>query len=760
MSKSVIGKRLPRIDAVPKVTGEAKYTVDLKMPGMLYGKILRSPHAHALIKSIDTSAAESLPGVRCVITGKDVPQNLFAFYQWQADKTMLCTDKVRYVGDEVAAVAAVDQDTAEEAVSLIKVEYEPLPAVFSVDEAMLPDAPLVHENEGNVAWSVKRLIGDPDKAFAECDVVIEDEYFTREAAHTCFEVNNCVAYWDPSGRVTVWTVTQAPHTVRQEVARILGIPRENVRIVCSHQGGGFGARTVMDVKSPIAAVLSKKTGRHVKIVNTRSEEFASAKTRFPYKMWVKVGAMKDGRIMAREAKVIADVGAYNDKCAATINFASMMFATLYDVPNMRFESSIIYTNNEMGTAFRGFGNPQLSFASEPLLDRLATELGMDPLELRLKNPNRPQQTTCSGAEVCGCGMVECLTAAADAIGWKKKRDRKTRKGLRGVGIANMVHTGGGGRFYGYNAAEAFVKLTDEGAVTVITSALEMGQGALTVMAQIAAEELGVSLDRVRVLSNDTDLTPYDLGSWGSRATFMNGNAVLEAARNARKGIVAAASDLLGAKPEDIVIADGKVSVKGNDETHELSEIVDHSVNRMGKPISGSGQYMNMLPPGLTVPEAFTKNIPCFAWGAQAVEVEVDEETGRVKVLKVVAANETGTTINPLMAEGQIEGSIAQGLGYALGEELVRDGSGKVLNDGFLDYKIPGIEDLPEMETILVETVGTDGPFGAKGIGEPGLVPTAAAVANAIYDATGVMMRELPMTPERVLQALKDARVGT
>ena len=386
----VVGKRLPRIDAVSKVTGEAKYTVDLKMPGLLHGKILRSPVAHALIKSIDTSKAENLPGVRCVLTGKDVPQNLFAFYQWQADKTMLCTTKVRYVGDEVAAVAAIDEDTAEQAMSLIRVEYEPLPAVLSVREAIEPGAALVHESEGNVAWSVKRLVGEPDRAFADCDYVVEGVYSTQEAAHTCFEVNNCVAFWDASDRVTVWTVTQAPHTVRQEVARILGIPREDVRIIGSHQGGGFGGRTVMDMKAPIAAVLSRKTGRHVRIVNTRSEEFATAKTRFPYHMSAKVGATKNGRILAREVTMIADAGAYNDKCAATINFASMMFATLYNVPNLRFEASIIYTNNEMGTAFRGFGNPQLSFATETLLDELAEKMGMDPLELRLE-PQRARR---------------------------------------------------------------------------------------------------------------------------------------------------------------------------------------------------------------------------------------------------------------------------------------------------------------------------------------------------------------------------------
>ena len=757
MNTCVIGKGLPRIDALPKVTGAAQYTVDLKLPGMVYGKILRSTVPHARIKGIDTSAAEKLPGVLSVITGKDVPQNIFSFYQWLADKRILCTDKVRYVGDEVAAVAAVDEDTAEAALALIKVDYEPLPAVFDIDASMAPGAPLLHEDkESNVTWTVERLFGDPDKAFAECDFVVEGKYVTQAQAHTCMETSNCVAKWDAFDRLTVWVNTQAPHTQRQEIARILGIPKRNVRVISSIMGGGFGSKLVMDMKLPIAAVLSKNTGRAVKIVNTRSEEFTTAKTRYPYTLYLKTGAKKDGRIWARELKVIGDAGAYHDKGPATINFASMMYGTLYDVPNMRFNGMLAYTNKEMGTAFRGFGNPQFTFATETQIDELAAKMGMDPLELRLKNANEPGHTTTCGAEICGCAMTECMLAAAEGIEWDKKRKKPGRKGLRGVGLANMVHTGGGGRFYGYNSAEAFVKLSDEGTVTIITSALDMGQGAHTVMAQIVAEELGVEMDDVKVISNDTDLTPYDLGSWGSRATFMNGNAVMMAARDAKKGVVEAAAEMLEADPSTIVVSGGKVYVEGSTEKHELSEIVEHAVNVHGNPISGAGRFVDSLPEGYTIPTAFTKNIPCFAFGTQAVEIDIDEETGEVKVLKVVAAHETGTTINSVMAEGQIEGAVAQGIGYALMEEVIQE-NGRVLNDGFLDYKIPNIGDIPEIDAICIESLGTNGPYGAKGIGEPGLVPTAPAIANAIFDATGVWLRELPMTRERVLKALREAK---
>jgi len=756
---TIIGQRLPRIDAIPKVCGEAKYTGDHHMPGMLIGKILRSPHPHARIRSIDTAAARRLKGVRAVITADDVPDTKFSFYQFLADKHILCTDKVRYVGDEVAAVAAIDEDTAEEALSLIVVDYEPLPAVFDVDEAMKPDAPLVHEDkESNATWSVDRLFGDPDKAFEECDHVVEGTYVTHQVAHTCLETSNCVAKWDVDDRVTIWTTTQAPHTQRQEIARVLDVPLSHVRVINSSMGGGFGSRLVMDMKLPIAAILSRITGRAVRIVNTRSEEFTTSKTRYPYKLHLKTGGTKDGRILVRDLTLIGDAGAYHDKGPATVNFSSMMFGTLYNVPNVRFHGELVYTNKQMGTAFRGFGNPQVAFATEVQIDELAESMGLDPLELRMKNANEPMQTTHTGAEVCGCAMTECMQTAADGIGWAEKRAPEGRTPLRGVGLANMVHTGGGGRFYGYNSAEAFVKLSDEGTVALITSALDMGQGAHTAMAQIAAEELGVPLSAIRVLSHDTELTPYDLGSWGSRASFMDGNAVLAAAKDARRNLVAAAAEMLEVAPEDVLVQDGKIWAKGAAEKHDLSEIVNHSVNEHGITISGKGRFVDRLPEGYTIPTAFAKNIPNFSFGTQAAEVEVDPETGQVTVLKVVAAHETGTTINQTMAEGQIEGSVAQGIGFALMEELVHE-NGRIVNDRFLDYKIPNIGDMPEVQAICVESIGTKGPFGAKGIGEPGLVPTAPAIANAVYDAVGIRLHELPMTRERVLEALREKRAA-
>jgi xanthine dehydrogenase molybdenum-binding subunit len=514
----------------------------------------------------------------------------------------------------------------------------------------------------------------------------------------------------------------------------------------------------MDMKLPIAAVLSKMTGRPVRIVNSRSEEFTTAKIRYPYQMHLRTGATKDGQIVARDLTLIGDAGAYHDKGPATINFSSMMFGTLYNVPNIRFLGQLVYTNKEMGTAFRGFGNPQVTFATESQLDELAEKIGIDPLDLRLRNSNCAMTTTSCGAEVCGCGMTDCMVAAAEGIEWERKRKEKDEEALRGVGIANMVHTGGGGRFYGFNSAEAIIKLSDEGTVTLITSALDMGQGAHTAMAQIAAEELGVRLSDINVLSHDTDLTPYDLGSWGSRASFMDGNAVLAAAKDAKRNLVAAAAEMLEVEPERIVVEEGMIWVDGSDEKHDLAEIVDHAVNANGEPISGIGRFVDHLPEGYTIPTAFAKNIPCFSFGTQAVEVEVNPETGQVHVLRVVAAHETGTTINQLMAEGQIEGGVAQGIGFALMERLIYE-DGRIINDRFLDYKIPNIGDVPEIKAICIESEGTRGPFGAKGIGEPGLVPTAPAIANAVYDAIGVRFHELPITREQVLQALREKRAA-
>jgi len=752
MTYHVLGKGFPRVDAPAKATGEAQYIVDLQLPGMLHGKILRSPHPHALIRSIDTRRAESLRGVHCIITAKDAPMNKFSFMQHLADKTMLCLDKVRYVGDEVAAVAAVDEDIASRAIELIEVDYEPLPAVFDPEEAMKPGAILVHDDDSNVCFQTERRFGDPDRAFKECDYICEDRYVTSQVAHCCLEVSCCIARWNPSDRLTIWVNSQAPHTQRQELSRILGISKGHVRIIGSAMGGGFGSRLVMDMKLPIAALLSKETGRPVKIVNTRSEEFSTAKTRYPYIIYMKTGAKKDGRLWAREMTVIGDNGAYHDKGPGTLGVSAATISVAYNIPNVRFEGKLVYTNKQMGTAFRGFGNPQVTFAMETQLDALAKQMKMDPFELRQKNANQPGQVTFSGTKITSCGMKECMHAAAEAARWDEKRHQK---GLRGIGMANAVHTGGGSRVYGFNATDSFVKISEDGIVTIITPAPDMGQGAHTAMAQIVAEELGVPLDVIKVVSNDTDLTPYDLGAWASRTTFICGNAALSAAKETKQELIAVASEMMEANPSDIVMEHGKVFVKGSPEksAYSFAELADYAIQKRGEPISGRGRFVDRLPAGIPPEAAFAHNIPTYAFGTQVVEVEINDKTGAVKLCSIIAAHDIGKTVNSAMAEGQVEGSVVQGIGYGLMENMVFE-EGRVLNDGFLDYKIPRITDIPPIETLLIETEDPDGPFGAKGIGEPAIVPTVAAIANAIYNACGVRIRKLPILPEDIITALR------
>lgn len=687
-----------------------------------------------------------------MITAQDVPQNRFSFIPSLADKYILCKDKVRYVGDEIAAVAAIDQDIAEEALRLIQVDYEELPAVFDPEEAMSPEAPRIHEKETNIAYEFHKSFGEIERAFDQCGVVCEDRYETNQVAHCCLETSNCIAHFDSNGRLNMYVTTQAPHTQRQELSRLLSIPLEKIRVINSNMGGGFGSRLVTEIKQAIAACLALKANRPVKIVNSRGEEFTTAKTRYPYIMDVKTGATREGRILARKIRVIGDNGAYNDKGPSTISFASMMFNVLYDIPNTQTDAYLVYTNKQFGTAFRGFGNPQMTFATECQLDDIALRLKMDPLELRFRNLNKPNSITATGATITSCGMRECMETAASAIGWKEKR--LVHKKHHGLGLANMVHSGAGSRYYGFNSNDAFIKMADDGTVTVITSALDMGQGAQTVMAQIAAEELGINMENVRILTNDTDLTPYDLGSFGSRATFICGNAVRMAARETKKELLDVAGEILEANPQELTVKNGLVSVVGSPtRVVSVAEAIQYSISKKGSSISGKGRFIDKLASGADITEGYTSHIPTFCFATQVAEVEVDVETGKVNVLKIVAAHDTGKAINPMSAEGQIEGGVIQGVGFALMEKLHLK-EGRVENNNFLDYKIPTSGDIPEIETILVETEDPAGPFGAKGIGEPGLVPTAPAIGNAIYDAIGVRFKELPITPEKILKALK------
>jgi len=758
---SVVGKRLPRVDAIEKATGEAKYTVDIKLPGMLYGKVLRSPHPHARILKIDTSKARRLPGVRAVITAEDTPKIKFGHEGLGPDfedQLPLADEKVRYIGDEVAAVAAVDNDTAEEALGLIEVDYEELPAVFDQEEAMKPGAPLIHEGvELNIAATLKFEEGDVEKGFKEADHIFEDRFTTQAQHHCCMEPHNTVAQFDRSGNLTVWSSTQSTFFLRRGLARVFAIPLGKVRVREVKVGGGFGGKCDFDVGSEacISAFLSKKSGNPVKLELTRKEDFIATRTRHPFITDIKTGVKKDGTLTARYIKVVEDNGAYNSAGPSVIAIGYVAGSSINRITNVKYEGYCVYTNKTFGGAFRGYGNPQVTFALESQMDIIAEKLGIDPLEIRLKNAVQPGDITPCGWKITSCGVSECLQKAADGLNWKEKRRR--RKAKRGVGIANMIHVSDT-RAYNFNwdGSAAFIKLHDDGTASLMTGEVDMGQGTYTVLAQIAAEELGVRLEDIRVIAMDTETTPLGLGAWSSRTTLAGGNGVKIAAADAKRQLLEVAAEKLEANIEDLEARSGRIYVKGSPEKGmSIAEAVrasQYSAQRGN--ILGRGYYN--APNEMVDHQTGRGNIsPAYPFAAQAVEVEVDIETGKVKVLKFVAAHDLGKAINPVTAEGQIEGGVHMGLGYALTEGLVHDEKGKILNPSFTDYKMLNVFDMPPVKPILVETNDPEGPFGAKGLGEPVLVPTAAAIANAIYDAVGVRIKELPITPEKLLKALKE-----
>jgi 4-hydroxybenzoyl-CoA reductase alpha subunit len=754
----VIGEELPRVDAEVKATGEGKYVSDIQLPGMLYGKILRSPYAHAKILNIDTSRAERLYGVRVVVTAKDTLGKKFCIHPHLANNLLLQDEKVRYIGDQVAAVAAIDEDIAEEALDLIEVEYEELPAVFDPEEAMKPGAPQVHKEANNIVLHTRREFGDAERGFSECDVIVEGRFTSPGVAHCCMEPRGCVAFFEFNGKLTVWSTTQAPHPLRQDLADVLGLPISKVRVMRAHVGGGFGARFPMDAIDGIASVLSMRSRKPVRVINTRDEEFISSRIRYPMVIELKTGAKKNGRLWARQTRVVTDNGAYNNHGISVTGNATARLSQLYAVPNIKFESFVVYTNNIYGGAFRGYGNPQMTFAMETQVDEIAERLGMDAAGLRLFNANRPNSGTVSGCKITSCGLPDCIEEVVEHSGWKEKRG-KGRGKHRGVGMALMIHGGAGIKAYwgkDCNMSAAIVKINRDGTVDLYTGTGEIGQGSDTAMVQIAAEELGVSLRDINIVSGDTDTTPPCCGAWGSRQTFTAGNAVRYGAADAKQQLLRVAADLLEARVEDLEARNGRISVKGSPERWvSIAEASNESYANRGTPVIGRG--VNDDPWSDVIdPKSYYGNYnSAYAFAAQVAEVEVDTETGIVRVVKLTCAHDVGRTINPSLARGQVVGGVlSMGVGYALLENLIRE-NGVVLNGSFQDYKIPTALDVGEVECIFVESRDVNGPFGAKGIGEPTMIPTAPAISNAIYDAIGVRVRELPITPEKILNALRE-----
>lgn len=757
---SVIGKKLPKIDARPKVTGDVLYIDNIKLPNMLWAKILRSPYAHAKIKRIDTSKAEQLPGVKLVITANDLPDIKIGSIPELYDHSPLAVDTVRYVGDEVAAVAAIDEETAEKAIELIKVEYEPLPAVLDPEEAMTEHAPLIHENsKRNIAKSYHAEFGDVERGFKEADYIFEDRFFTPQQAHVCLETHGCVAKWDTDDKIMLWESCQVPHTFRMHLAKFLNMPQGKISIKKVTVGGGFGGKSEVFVYDLICLFLAKKAGRPVKLVLSREEEFLGTVTRHPMVIEIKTGVKEDGTITTRYVKLIVDTGAYASQGPLVTGSTAWKGAHHYRISSYKYDAYCVYTNKPICSAYRTFGGVQITFAIELQMDIIAEKLGIDPVELRLKNGNQPGDVTVIGSEFRTCGLKECIEKVVEGINWYERK--KLKMPNRGLGIACAFMECGFRGFIGNtDMSAAFVKVNTDGTVTVITGGTDLGTGLDTAMAKIAAEELGVRYQDVTVISQDTDVTPFDVGEVASRGTHFCGNAVMAAAFDAKKQIFEAAAELLKCNPLDLESRDGKIYLSTNPSVAiPFSKVTRFiQLEEKGIPILGKGYYA----PDSTVPDEKGKYkppgaCPVYIFGALAIEVEVDPETAEVKLIEAVCATDLGRVINPLGAEGQIEGGIQHGLGLALTEELLFDKEGMPLNALLRDYKILGAADMPKIKPILVETVDPKGPFGAKGGSQVETSVAAAAVANAIYDATGIRFKEAPITPEKILHELKKKR---
>ncbi len=762
---SIIGQRVPKLDAMDKATGRAEYGHDLHLPGMLYGKIMYSGVPHARIVSIDVSRAKKLRGVKAVLTGAD---NFAHKFGYGADNTPLKRDKIRTRRDEVAAVAAVDEETAEEALELIQVEYAPLPTLFDPVAALAEGAPLVHEDKKNNLFTrYDYSHGDAERAFDSADVIVEGEFQLPYVAHGAMETAFALASFDLQGRLTLWSTTQIPFLLQRDLSEALGIPGRDIRVIQPAIGGAFGRGLDVYPFEPIAALLAKAAGKPVRIAFTREEEFIANAARQPALIQARSAAKRDGTLWAREARMVLDAGAYVSWGAVTPLVMMETTASLYRVPHVKFVADVVYTNNLPTGAMRGYGNPQSTFYVETQMDQLAEKLGMDPVEFRLKNANVPNSETPQGLKITSCGLRECITEAAERIGWERRKandeGRKAQENVghpssvvrRGFGIACTLNVGGGARIYRSDGCGATVKVDDFGRVTLVTGSTEIGQGSETALAQIVAEALGVLIEDITVINSDTSIKPWDVGTHASRTTFIAGNAAWLAAKDANRQILAAAAQALGVAPDVLESRDRMIRAKNDaNKTIAFDKVVRGMHYREGGVVViGAGWYDP--PTKLVDKDTYKGNISAaYGFGAQAAEIEVDMETGKVRVLKIVAAHDLGRAINPMYVEGQIEGGIQMGVGYALTEELlVREG--RVLNPTLLDYRMPTALDMPQIETVIVETADPEGPFGAKGVGEMGGTPTAPAIANALYDAIGVRMYQVPMTAERVLKAIRE-----
>jgi 4-hydroxybenzoyl-CoA reductase subunit alpha len=734
---AVVGRSQPRLDGFAKLSGRSQFTDDVHVPGMLQARIVRSRVAHARIRSIDTSAAERVPGVKAVLTGKDVPGLSIGMYQ------PLFDDTVRFIGQEVAAVAAVDEEAAFEAAALVKVEYEPLPVVTALDAAMAEGAVRLHERSpGNIAWEHKESYGEPDRVLGECDIVVEGEYASNPS-HNCYaEYHAVVADWSRSDKLTMWTPSQTAVLFQKGLAEVFKLTEGDVRLMTLNTGGAFTGRGTLRPHHYLAAALSRKVRRAVKIRAYDDEEFLMGRAGGRNEYRFRSGATRDGKLRVIEADIIFDNGAYLEAQTLIPYITGAYIHWIHKVEAVRYRGRLVYTNNMPYWIHHGGGIAQMACAWGQHLDEVARRAGMDPVTFHLANAVENGYTTMNGSHFASCGLKECIEKAAARSGWRRKFGKLPRgKGI-GIGLSAMA-SGAKGRFV-HDTSAAFVKVADDGTVTLATGIPDMGQGSHTTMAIIAAEVLGIVPADVTIIAGDTDVTPFDMGAFSQRGTFMTGNAVKAAALDARQQLARVAAEKFGCKTGQLVFREGRVYPKQEPEKaipfRKLAYDTLHS--KEGRAVMGRGFFNSPL----------TKGSMAYSFGAQIAEVTVDPETGLIRVDRVVAAHDLGRVINPKAAEGQIDGQVFSGMSQVLFEELVMD-DGQPLNPSRLEYKLPRSFEVPEVEHIMVETIDPYGPFGAKEVGEGPIVATMAAIGNAVANALGEPIPEIPITPWRVLRAL-------
>lgn len=750
-----VGTRVRSIEWEQRTVGSLPYVPDIELPGMLSARVVRSTIPHGRILGIDTSAAARMPGVECVLSGADVPDIRYPHEGTRlADRTVFARDVVRFVGEEVAAIAAQTAEQANAAAAMVRVRYRRLPSVTTVTAALRARAPRIHQRASgsNVSLTMERGYGDLQAAMARSTHIVRGTFEFGRQAHACMETNGTVAAWDETKqRLDVWTSTQSPVFVRKELAHVLELEAEQVIVHEVAVGGGFGSKSKITDHEAIAALLSMRTGRPVKLVLDRDEEFASTKCRHGFTIELETGATDDGELTHRRAAMQVDNGAYNHSGASVTGAAIGLMSSLYRTQAVQVRSQLVDTNKVPGGQFRGYGGPQVTFAIESQLDELATELGIDPIDLRIRNANQTGDITHAGYVLSSAHLAECLTAVRDAIGWDIKR--QLAGSGRGVGVAVTIHPSGVRNYPEANRSEAGIDLYPDGHAVVRFGGSDPGTGLKTVIAQVAAEELGLDPVDIHVQTMDTEETTFDLGSWSSRGTVMAGHAVKAAATEMAAQLRQIAAAKFGDEPDEIGLSGGRARSSTGQDAVDIADLVELGRgNADGLHVTEAATVDTEM---VNVATGVANVSPCYSFAAHAVAVEVDAESGEVRLLDVVAAHDLGRAVNPTAAEGQIIGGVVMGLGAAMREQLLYE-SGTLINPAFMYYGVPRAADVPAVRPIMIEHADPNGPYGAKSVGETSICPPMAAVANAVAHATGVRIRELPLTPDRVLTALRAA----